>query len=100
MPKSMEFKEFFGLMFKLTKQFNQDGIIISDGEEINLLWQNGSTDLLGKSTTFNKIDQGYSQLRKKPNIPFVFEGTMAPSSNMHRMGLKERGVIWLSQLES
>jgi hypothetical protein len=98
-PKDMEFEQFFTIMAKLTKKFDQDVTIISDGDDIMFLYQNGDTEKKYKSTQFMKIDQAYSQLRNRPGVPFIFEGTMAPSSNMHRMALKERGVIWLSQLE-
>ena len=100
MPQSMDFEEFKDAIHGMVRKFNQDAAVIGDGSKIYLLFQNGSLDSIGSSVTAGKISQAYSKIRRGggKKIPFVFEGTIQPSNNIHRMALQRRGVKWFSDV--
>lgn len=98
MPKDMEFEEFRDFNLKLVKKYNQDAAIIGDGKTVGLLWKDGSFTNLG-TPTWDKFGQSYSTIRDK-KIPFIFEGTIQPSNNLHKMALKMRGISWFSEVHS
>jgi hypothetical protein len=94
MPASMEFEKFKYIIQSLTNSFNQDAAVIGDGKGMFLISKSGQMDKIGSAASFNKISQAYSKLRKRPQIPFVFEGTINPSSIAHRISFQRRGLKW------
>jgi len=92
-PKGWDFEKFKGWVLTVIMEFNQDAAVISDGVSAMLLFKDGGTDVIGSGTpTVGKIAQAYSDLGGRP---FVFEGTMRPSNNAHKMWLTRRGVGWV-----
>ena len=73
----------------------QQGKISVENSEYFLLFPNGTTTLLGKNLTANKIAQAYSQYVRKLNVPFVFEGIETPSSISGRMMFRSAGINYL-----
>ena len=95
MPQDMQYNSFREAVISLAKKFNQDAVVIGNGEEVLLVDKgNNKIGTIGKAT-FGKLGQAYSTLRGHGKLPFVFEGTVGPSNNIHRMVLKERGLSWV-----
>ena len=112
MPPSMLLTDFMGWTQSVLQEFDQDAAIFSIAPApslsatvglpslpqnispgIWLLWKEYGEEMthLGNKITVGKIAQAYSVIKGKP---FIFEGTMHPSCNAHRMGLDLRGVQW------
>lgn len=94
--KEMSLEKFKAFAFKLVKRYDQDAALFGDGKSVFLLFQSGKLDKIGSKLTINKFSQAYSVLRRKPNTPFVFEGTVQPSNNFHRMVMQRDGLLWFS----
>mgnify|MGYP003638192742 CR=1 FL=1 len=77
-PDDASPEKFIQFCISLSVKYNQDAVIIGVPEngmdEIFLYYPSGKRDLIGNQVTLDKIGQGYSQLKAKPNVPFVFEG--------------------------
>ena len=89
MPKEMDVDEFKEKLFSLSKEYDQDAIVFSDGKDISLLFRNGSQSSLGQKIGLNQIGQAYSQHILKQNVPFVFEGFMQYHQNIARHHTKD-----------
>jgi hypothetical protein len=94
-PDSMSREEFIDFCVETGRKFLQDAIIIGlQGEGVFLYYKSGGRDKIGDKPSLNKIGQAYSQLRKKPNVPFIFEGTISPVNNIGRMAYKQQNMKW------
>jgi len=109
MPSSMFLMDFVAWTQSVIREFDQDAAIFAnyasysgvleafDIEDIRpgvwLLWKDHDEPMthIGDKITIDKIAQAYSIIKGKS---FIFEGTMHPSCNAHRMGLDLRGVQW------
>ena len=89
MPKEMDVDEFKEKLFSLSKEYDQDAIVFSDGKDISLLFRNGSQSSLGQKIGLNQIGKAYSQHILKQNVPFVFEGFMQYHQNIARHHTKD-----------
>lgn len=95
--KTMKLSAFEIFAQDMAKKYNQDAVLFGDGEKIYLIFKGGGKDQIGKNITVNKLSQAYSTLRRKPGIPFVFEGTVQPSNNFHRMAMQRQGLLWFTE---
>lgn len=89
MQKEMDVDEFKKKLFSLSKEYDQDAIVFSDGKDISLLFRDGSQSSLGQKIGLNQIGQAYSQHILKQNVPFVFEGFMQYHQNIARHHTKD-----------
>ena len=89
MQKEMDVDEFKKKLFSLSKEYDQDAIVFSDGKDISLLFRDGSQSSLGQKIGLNQIGQVYSQHILKQNVPFVFEGFMQYHQNIARHHTKD-----------
>lgn len=95
-PDSMPREEFIELGVSIAKKFNQDAVIIGlQGEGIFLYFKNGQRDQIGTDITVGKIAQAYSQLRGGNPSPFVFEGSLEPTSNVGRMAFSVNNILYV-----
>lgn len=95
-PHDMDPEEFRLQMTLAMKMYDQDAIVFSDDEATYLLFNDSSRSKFdNKRPTFNKVNQAYSNLRKKPSVPFVFEGTRQPGNIMGRMAFDKIGLAWV-----
>lgn len=97
-PKDMEYQQFENLITNLTKKLNQDAAIIGDGDQVYFIYKNGTKEKFATKLTVNKMGQAYSKIQGK-SVPFIFEGIILPSSNIHRQAMQNRGLTWPSMLE-
>ena len=78
-PKSMSFENFLKFIIRLGLFTKQDAVLIGKEGLANLYFLDipnkkvADIKRLGK-VNFQKINQAYSQIRKKPDATFVFEG--------------------------
>lgn len=98
--------EFVKFATALGKRFNQDAVIISLNNEtvgegvkrineaVYLYFKDGSRDKIGDELVLGKIAQAYSQMRAKPEVPFVFEGTLAPFNVTSRMVFRSKHMLY------
>ena len=94
-PDAMDIEEFKNLVREIgTVQFDQDGVVFSDGKNISILERDGGFDI-GTGITYNKVAQAYSQYVKKLNVPFVFEGIDHPGSSVGCMAYTAKGIGYL-----
>lgn len=95
-PEGMQRDAFVKQCVNIAKKYNQDAVIlglVNDG--IYLAFKDGSTDKIGSGVSLMKTAQAYSQMKKKPNVPFVFEGMLQPTSNVSKMAFKARNIKYL-----
>lgn len=83
-PDDISFEEFKDVITLLTKKYQQDASIISDGEDIYFLDKNGSMDQFAKNIHFNKDAQAYSTVKGKSQS-FTFTEKQRSS----KMGLRD-----------
>jgi hypothetical protein len=109
MPENMEFDDFRKWTLNIINNFSQDAAVISDGIGIYLIDKTGDLIKIGNKITVDKIAQAYSTMRWRrrgaqpksatPDQPilrtFVFEGTMRPSNNAHKLLLSKRNIFWV-----
>lgn len=106
-PDEMAQQDFVNMCVALIRKYNQDagvvGLTKTVGEgltenrgdyAIYLFYKDGSNDQIGNELSLGKTAQAYSQMRNKPNVPFVFEGTLAPINVTSRMAFKRKNVLY------
>lgn len=101
-PESMPREEFINVCTTLRDKFDQEAIIIGLQKTkedpdygFYLYFKHDVKDKIGSKITLNKISQAYSQMRKKPNVPFVFEGVIEPKTNFGRWGFEKFNMLYL-----
>lgn len=92
LPRGMGYDQFQQWVVDRIIEFNQDAAVISDGKGVYLIDKAGDLTHIGNDISVGKISQAYSSIKGKT---FVFEGTIAPSSNAHRLLLQQRGLRWI-----
>lgn len=92
MPKGMNNKDFLNWTVQTINKFNQDAAVFGTPGEIFLVDKAGDLISIGKGVKVDTIAQAYSTIKGKN---FIFEGTMGPSSNAHRLLLQKRGIGWV-----
>lgn len=92
----MKREDFIEYASNLGVKYKQDAVIIGliDGP-ISLYYKDGTNSTVGNKMTLKKIAQAYSRMRKKPNVPFVFEGVMHPTNNISRQIFKQLHINYL-----
>jgi hypothetical protein len=100
-PDDMQDDAFVERLVQGARQMAQDCIIIGfpngNQHDVFLYYSSGGRKQIGTGTTLNKIAQGYSVMRQKQNVPFVFEGLRVPSGGMLScFALQAKGIEWLS----
>lgn len=101
-PDEMSDQEFIQFNVDIANKFNQDAVIVGlDGIDeaisdmgVYLYYKDGSRDKIGNRVTLGKISQAYSQMKHKPNVPFVFEGTLHPTNNIGKQVFKVRNILY------
>lgn len=77
-------EEYYDIIKELTAKFDQDASLLKSDDGLYLITRNGELDKIGSGTiTIDKISQAYSEVVRRgkvKNIPFVFEGTVEPST--------------------
>lgn len=95
-PDNMDRNKFVTQCARIAKQFNQDAVVVGLANEgVHLVFKDGDTHKVGDKVALNKTAQAYSQMKKKPNIPFVFEGMLEPTSNISKQAFKARNIKYL-----
>jgi hypothetical protein len=110
-PDDMSRDEFTQIGVDITNQYNQDAVLLGlnsseldaepeagapslDNMDVYLLFKDGGREKIGTRLTLNKISQAYSQLKSKPNIPFVFEGVLHPTNNLGKQLFKIKNILY------
>lgn len=92
-PQTMERNDFINKCIEVCKKYNQDAIVVGIlNEGIFLYFKDGSRDQIGKDISLNKTGQAYSQMRKKPNVPFIFEGMAQPINNLSKQAFQVKKI--------
>ncbi len=95
-PKTRSREEFIEFCTSIAVRFNQDAVIIGlKGEGIFLYYKNGARDQIGRKISIGKIAQAYSKLRGGNDTPFVFEGSLEPTSNFGKMAFSINNMLYL-----
>lgn len=109
-PDDMGDADFVKLCVQIARKYNQDAVILGDSPpiadeglkeiqdgnyKIYLVYKDGTKTLIGSDLSLNKTAQAYSQMRNKPNVPFVFEGTLAPINNISRQVFLRRNIKYI-----
>lgn len=95
-PDSMSREDFIEICTGVAKKFNQDAVIIGlQGEGVFLYYKDGNSDNIGTSFSIGKIAQAYSQLRGGNPSPFIFEGSLEPTSNFGRMAFSKNNILYV-----
>lgn len=96
-PRNMSKDEFLTIMkdIAFSPELHQDSILYGDGKTFWYWYRdNPRPKKAGDKITFSKVAQAYSQLRKRPGVPFVFEGVIMPINVMSRQALSALGLLW------
>jgi len=88
-------EEFINTLVSLGNEYDQDAISIGLVGEGIFNYFKGSPVKIGTKVTLGKISQAFSQMKKKPNVPFVFEGIRQPDSNSSRWVFENYGIKYL-----
>lgn len=95
-PAEMSREDFISFCTGIGKRYNQDAVIVGlVGDGIYLYYKNGGSDKIGTDITLNKTAQAYSQMRKKKNVPFVFEGSLQPTNNISKQSFKQKNIRYV-----
>lgn len=95
-PDSMSREDFIKMCTDIGKKFNQDAVIIGlQGEGVSLYYKDGNSDKIGTNFSIGKIAQAYSQLRGGNPSPFIFEGSLEPTSNFGRMAFSVNNILYV-----
>jgi len=97
-PADMTYIEFVETITKFVKKYKQDAAILGDGENMYFLTRSGRLTKFASTAAFGKIAQAYSQLRKKPGVPFVFEGVTQPQGVISRMAFAFLGLHYIHDM--
>lgn len=92
-PQKMDQGEFEEMISDMGRMFEQNAVIVSDGEDVNLIFNDGGKSSIGKRAALGRIAQAYSQHILKQNVPFVFEGFQQLDGNIARQGAAKVGLI-------
>jgi|688.fasta_scaffold00851_44 hypothetical protein len=94
-PESVSREEFIEVCVSIANKFNQDAVIVGLKDKgIFLYYKSGDSDQIGQGTSIGKISQAYSQLRSGNKTPFVFEGSLQPTSNFGRMAFSINNILY------
>jgi hypothetical protein len=96
-PKDWDKVVFEKHILEVIREYEQDSAVLAIDGVISLLYQNGSKHVIGSGTGWGKVAQAYSQLRRRPDVPFVFEGTKEPGSNSAKAVFHVLGIRWFSR---
>lgn len=92
-PNNLESEQFIKTCIDICKKYNQDAVLVGlVNNGIYLYYKDGSKDKIGSSISLNKTGQAYSQMRNKPNVPFIFEGLLQPSNNISKQVFKSKNL--------
>jgi hypothetical protein len=95
-PTNLSVDEFISFAVETGKKYNQDAVIIGLNEKgIFLYYDNGKIVNIGSDISLNKTAKAYSQMRKKKNIPFVFEGVRYPVNNIGRQAFTLQNIKYI-----
>ncbi|ROL61240.1 hypothetical protein D9V86_06755 [Bacteroidetes/Chlorobi group bacterium ChocPot_Mid] len=95
-PDTMDSQKFVDICLQIQKKYKQDAIVVGLSGTVYLYFGKDKRDQIAKDVKLNKINQAYSQMRGKENIPFVFEGTRAFESIVLGRGLFQKiGINWV-----
>jgi hypothetical protein len=92
--EDMDSSEFEDIIKKLCKNFQQDGAVIGQKGNIQIIEPTGNKFKIGTGTSLGTIAQGYSQHVKKMNVPFTFEGVEVPGSGIGNRIMREHGILF------
>ena len=95
-PTTLSVDEFISFVVETGKKYNQDAVIIGlNGKGIFLYYDNGKIQNIGSDISLNKTAQAYSQMRKKKNVPFIFEGVRYPVNNIGRQAFGLQNIKYI-----
>lgn len=87
---------FIEICVQIARKFNQDAVIIGlSNVGVFLYYKDGTYDKVGSKMTLGKTAQAYSQMRNKPNVPFVFEGNLHPINNFGRQMFDLKNILYV-----
>jgi hypothetical protein len=92
-PQQMDQGEFEKMISDLGRMFEQNAVIVSDGDDVNLIFSDGEKSPIGKRAALGRISQAYSQHILKQNVPFIFEGFQQLDGNIARQGAAKVGLL-------
>ena len=95
-PDTMSIEDFESMAIEICRKFNQDAVILGfSNESVYLYYKNGERSEIGSGVTINRIAQAYSRLRSGNKTPFVFEGSLHPSSNLGKMAFSHNNILYV-----
>lgn len=101
-PENMSREDFIAICSELRDKYDQEAVIIGfhktkddDRSGFYLYFAHGSNDKIGDKLSLGKIAQAYSVMKKKPNVPFVFEGVIEPKTNFGKMAFTMYNMEYL-----
>lgn len=89
--------EFNKEMLNIAQSFEQEAIIVGDGEDgnVKIVYLDGRVDDLGKFLP-DKLAQAYSKISKGRHVgrTFTFKGVRVPGSAMEALAMRKMGYIF------
>lgn len=82
-PEAVDQQTFESAIVSLGAEWNQTGVLVGDGQAVwHISPQDGTRFSVGTGLTVGLMTKAYSRMRNKPNVPFVFAGTLTPDSGI------------------
>jgi hypothetical protein len=92
--EDMSDEKFESLIASLCKKFQQDGAVLGQKGNVQVIEPNGNKFKIGSDVSLGKLAQGYSQHVKKMNVPFTFEGVEVPGSSIGNRVMRQHGLVF------
>jgi hypothetical protein len=80
-PATTDYDDFRETIVELGRWWDQEGVLVGDGQQVfNVDPKNGDGFPIGTGLTAPLLAGAYSRMKNKPDVPFVFAGTLQPTS--------------------
>jgi len=92
-PEDMTREYFQSIVMEYVKRYDQDAALIKEGMYYYIYDRTGAKYKVADHRRFG-ISKAYSQFVRKRNVPFVFEGVLAPATNLGRQLAEQRCMLY------
>ncbi len=99
-PDWIEQDKFEDMVHQIGNWFDQDSVMVGDGENVYLIERSGAKYKVGTGLTAPLVAKAYSRMRNKPNVPFVFAGTQQPTSGGGAQVFSAAGLKYFAGAET
>lgn len=97
-PRGTDQAQFEETILGLARRYQQDAVVMrNDDGVVELVFSSGGRERIASALSWGKVAQAYSRLRKRPQIPFVFEGTRHPTGVLSRQAFTAVGLDWIRE---